>query len=66
MAGAALVALLLSVLLAIVPAQPGAAQTVGRSWVFTGGGWGHGVGVSQWGARAMAARGVTHPQILGH
>jgi stage II sporulation protein D len=39
-----------------------------RPWedgfVFVGSGSGHGVGLSQWGARAMVARGARHPEIL--
>jgi stage II sporulation protein D len=31
-----------------------------------GGGWGHLVGMSQYGAEAMASRGSTYPQILAH
>lgn len=31
-----------------------------------GRGWGHGVGLSQYGARAMARHGHDHPAILGH
>ena len=31
---------------------------------FDGAGWGHGVGMSQYGAEAMAAEGFTHQQIL--
>ena len=31
---------------------------------FDGAGWGHGVGMSQYGAEAMAADGFTHQQIL--
>jgi stage II sporulation protein D len=38
----------------------------GPSVVFEGRGWGHGVGMSQWGARGMAARGMTFAQILAH
>jgi stage II sporulation protein D len=34
------------------------------AFVFAGTGYGHGVGMSQWGARAMAARGVGHEDIL--
>lgn len=34
--------------------------------VFEGSGWGHGVGMSQWGARGMALRGMTFTQILRH
>jgi SpoIID/LytB domain protein len=33
---------------------------------FQGGGWGHGVGLSQWGAQDMALRGSSHSQILSH
>jgi stage II sporulation protein D len=32
--------------------------------VFTGSGWGHGVGLSQWGAKKMAEEGYTYEQIL--
>jgi SpoIID/LytB domain protein len=32
--------------------------------VFDGGGWGHGVGMPQWGAQGMAVDGYTHEQIL--
>lgn len=34
--------------------------------VFTGEGWGHGVGMSQWGAKAMGDRGAAYAEILGH
>lgn len=34
------------------------------SFTFAGSGWGHGVGMSQWGARGLAAQGVSAPQIL--
>jgi SpoIID/LytB domain protein len=33
---------------------------------FVGAGWGHGVGMSQWGAYAQAAEGRTYDQILSH
>lgn len=33
-------------------------------YVFTGSGWGHGVGMSQWGAYGMARKGYTYRQIL--
>jgi stage II sporulation protein D len=36
----------------------------GDEVVFSGRGFGHGVGFDQWGARAMAARGFTYEQIL--
>jgi stage II sporulation protein D len=34
-------------------------------WRFAGRGWGHGLGMSQWGAKAMADMGFDHGQILG-
>jgi stage II sporulation protein D len=34
------------------------------TFVITGRGWGHGVGMSQWGAYALALRGWTYDQIL--
>lgn len=33
---------------------------------FAGRGWGHGLGMSQWGAYNLAKRGATYLQILGH
>ena len=33
---------------------------------FSGKGWGHGVGMSQWGAKGLAEQGYTHQQILEH
>jgi stage II sporulation protein D len=41
------------------PADPG-------GFVFTGRGWGHGVGLSQWGAKAMAEKNMNCEQILAH
>ncbi len=35
-------------------------------FVFEGRGWGHLVGMSQYGAQAMAVRGADYPQILAH
>jgi len=34
--------------------------------VVTGEGWGHGIGMSQWGAKAMADAGATYDAILAH
>ncbi len=34
-------------------------------WIFRGGGWGHGVGMCQWGAIGRAAAGQDHRRILG-
>src|SRR5918997_4277448 len=41
--------------------QPGPA-----SFLVSGRGWGHGVGLSQWGAYGFARQGATYEQILGH
>ena len=37
-----------------------------EAWVFTGRGWGHGVGMCQVGAYGMAAAGYGYRQILSH
>lgn len=37
-----------------------------RSVTFLGRGWGHGVGMSQWGAHGLALDGATHEEILTH
>lgn len=36
------------------------------SFLFVGRGWGHGVGMSQWGAKRLADMGYTYQQILAH
>lgn len=36
----------------------------GDRFVFAGGGFGHGVGLSQWGAKHMASKGFTAQEIL--
>lgn len=38
----------------------------GKGFVFQGRGWGHGVGMSQWGAKALSEAGWTAEKILGH
>lgn len=38
----------------------------GEDLVFEGRGYGHGVGMSQWGARRMAERGLTYQEILSY
>ena len=61
---AAFVALVLVAMLApVVRTAPAAAQGP-ANFVFHGGGWGHGVGMSQNGARNMAAEGYDHVGIL--
>ena len=53
--------------LALTVAAPARAATqVPASFTFVGSGWGHGVGMSQWGAHGMAAEGYTYDQIIGH
>ncbi|MCD6156498.1 MAG: SpoIID/LytB domain-containing protein [Candidatus Atribacteria bacterium] len=45
----------------------GESANQGEIWyVFEGSGYGHGVGLSQWGARGMALRGYNYSQILKH
>ena len=41
-------------------------QTGSGDFVFTGRGWGHGVGLSQWGAKTMAEQGMKYEEILAH
>jgi stage II sporulation protein D len=38
----------------------------GGEMIFVGQGWGHGVGLSQWGAKAMADLAYSYPDILKH
>jgi stage II sporulation protein D len=51
----------LAVLLALAPSANAAAL-----FVIKGRGWGHAIGMSQWGAQGMALRNVGYPAILGH
>ena len=57
---AVLTALLLALL--ALPATAGAATR----WVVKGAGWGHGIGMSQYGAYGMARNGSNYREILGH
>ena len=41
-------------------------QLGGHRFTFSGSGWGHGVGMSRWGAAAWPSRGSSAAQILGH
>jgi stage II sporulation protein D len=59
-----------STLFEVIP-QTGPASTKGKSQLPTafhinGRGFGHGLGMSQWGAHGLATRGATYQQILGH
>ncbi len=38
----------------------------GNSFIFSGKGYGHGVGLCQWGAKRMAEKGMTYVEILKH
>jgi len=40
------------------------AYATGNDFVFDGRGWGHGVGLSQWGMQDMAEAGIKHDAIL--
>ena len=44
--------------------RPEPARVGASAFVLTGGGWGHGVGMSQWGAYGQALAGRGHAQIL--
>ncbi len=50
----------------VVTAAPASAQQGSDVITITGGGWGHGVGMPQWGARGMADDGYTYDQILSY
>lgn len=41
-------------------------QGTASGYIFNGGGWGHGVGMSQYGAKGMAENGFTYEEILYH
>ena len=41
-------------------------EKAGSDFIFYGRGWGHGVGMCQWGAMAMAEQGYTAEKILAH
>ncbi|RKD34662.1 SpoIID/LytB domain-containing protein [Thermohalobacter berrensis] len=43
----------------VVPSSP-------NKYIFNGKGWGHGLGMSQWGAKKMAELGYTYEEILKH
>lgn len=43
-----------------------AASSAGTVFLLDGGGWGHGVGMSQWGAEGYARHGYSYRRILAH
>jgi SpoIID/LytB domain protein len=63
-----LAASLLAAATLVVASFAGGATSAGaeESFTFTGGGWGHGVGLSQYGACGMASGGNNYAQILAH
>lgn len=57
------IAVSVAVLLAVLPFGSARANS---TFTFYGSGWGHGVGMSQWGGYGLALDGWTHEQILSH
>ena len=56
----------LVLLVLLVAAGPAAASSTEYAFTVTGHGWGHGVGMSQWGAYGYAKHGWDYKQILKH
>ena len=57
---------LISILATSLLVLPTAGARAGDDFTLYGSGWGHGVGMSQWGAYGMALDGWTHDDILKH
>ncbi|MDP9295308.1 MAG: SpoIID/LytB domain-containing protein [Actinomycetota bacterium] len=57
---------LLAILAVSVSLLPAAAARADSNFEFFGAGFGHGLGMSQWGAYGLAQRGWSHEQILTH
>ena len=49
-----------------VSAQSSSRRPSKGTFVFSGKGWGHGVGLSQWGAKSLAEQGWKYAKILQH
>lgn len=64
-AAATIAALVISAFLIVIPLPRPAAAAPGTIHI-EGGGWGHGVGMSQYGARGMATGGTNYRDILTH
>lgn len=58
------IAVALLVLLGLIPLALPAVADSNEPWVFEGGGWGHGVGLSQYGSQGMALDGYSAKQII--
>jgi len=56
-------ALVVAVVAMLIFGVPALADT---TFTFDGGGWGHGIGLSQWGSRGYALQGKTYDWILKH
>jgi stage II sporulation protein D len=56
---------LLLTLAIVIPALPASADSE-QPWVFEGGGWGHGVGLSQYGTLGQVEDGKSVSQILNY
>ena len=57
---------LLAVLVSRSSRERGHAARAGTALIVTGHGWGHGVGMSQWGAYGYALHGWKYRRILSH
>jgi stage II sporulation protein D len=55
-----------TLLVAVVVCATAATARAGSALIVTGHGWGHGVGMSQWGAYGYARHGWKYRRILGH
>src|SRR2546430_17125431 len=61
---AAIVAVVVGAMLTVAPSSE--ARSAARTFTFYGSGWGHGLGMSQYGAYGLARKGWSHQQILRH
>jgi SpoIID/LytB domain protein len=59
-------ALVVAVTAALFPLTAGGDARAGDAFTFYGSGWGHGLGLSQWGAYGLAKDGWKHERILTH
>jgi stage II sporulation protein D len=57
---------LVTLLLLLLTASAASARAQQRTFMIEGRGWGHGVGMSQWGAEGFALHGWTYREILAH
>lgn len=65
-ASVARIILVLAVAGLVVALRPASAPAA-STFTISGKGWGHGIGLSQWGARGLAeVAGYTHDEIIGH